>query len=460
MTRPPKIFSLLILVCLWLAGCNVAPATLPPVISLPISTSTFLPQPQETAIPVPPQTTPTALLASDQQAMNAKLIQAAESGDIPAVLTLLQEGANINRTDERGRTAVMAATHANQVETVRALIDAGADINIRDNRMDNPFLYAGAEGLLDILKLTINAGADTKLTNRFGGTALIPAAERGHVEIVRELLTRTDVDVNHVNNLGWTALLEAIILSDGGERHQQIVQLLVDHGADINISDSNGITPLEHARARGFKEIEQILLTAQARDMYMIVAAGKGELETVKQLLAQGASIAMQDDNGKTALIAAAYRNDLAIVDVLIQAGADVNIQDNTQQSAYLISTSDGYLDLLKRTLQAGADVHSTDSYNGTGLIRAADRGHVEIIQELLKTDIKIDHVNNLGWTALLEAIILGDGGPRHTEVVRLLVEAGADVNLADANGVTPLAHARQRGYVQMIEILQKAGAR
>ena len=393
--------------------------------------------------------------------MTQNLVHAANAGDTPTVQRLLQEGADINGRDELGRTAVMAATHGNHVDTVLALIEAGADINIRDNRMDNPFLYAGAEGLLDILKLTIAAGADTKLTNRFGGTALIPAAERGHVEIVRELLTHTDVDVNHVNNLGWTALLEAIILSNGGERHQQIVQMLVDHGANINIPDNDGITPLEHARARGFREIEQILLTAaQARDLGLILAAEQGDIEKVRQLLSQGASVHVQDERGITALIAAAYRNDLPIVDALIAAGADVNLQDNTKQSAYLIATSDGYLELLQRTLQAGADVHSKDSYNGTGLIRAADRGHVEIIQELLKTDINIDHVNNLSWTALLEAIILGDGGPRHTEVVRLLVEAGADVNLADGNGVTPLAHAQQRGYRQMVEILLNAGAR
>lgn len=112
------------------------------------------------------------------------------------------------------------------------------------------------------------------------------------------------------------------------------------------------------------------------------------------------------------------------------------------------------------RTLAAGADVHRTDSYNGTGLIRAAHRGHVGIIRELLKTDIKIDHVNCLGWTALPEAIILGDGGPRHTDVVRLLVEAGADVNLADACGVTPLSHARRRGHAAIAAILEAAGAR
>ncbi len=434
---------------------------------MPSATATVIPAMPTGLTGLPVTGTPTAtiqpvstLTNEQKQIMTEQLIRAAEDGDTPSVQRLLMEGADINGRDALGRTPIMAATHRNQVDVVRLLIQAGADINIRDNRMDNPFLYAGAEGLLDILRLTIDAEADTKLTNRFGGTALIPAAERGHVEIVHELLTRSDVDVNHVNDLGWTALLEAIILSNGGERHQQIVQLLVDHGADINIADKDGVTPLNHAQMRGFTEIERILNNALARDMQLITAAGQGDIETARRLLDQGASVHTRDENGRTALIAAAYRNDLAIVDVLIRAGADVNIQDNTQQSAYLITTSDGYLEMLQRTLQAGANVHSTDSYNGTGLIRAADRGHVEIIQELLKTDIQLDHINNLGWTALLEAIILGDGGPRHTEVVRLLVEAGANVNLADSNGVTPLSHARQRGYIQMIEILQNVGAR
>jgi ankyrin repeat protein len=193
--------------------------------------------------------------------------------------------------------------------------------------------------------------------------------------------------------------------------------------------------------------------------MNLIDAAGRGDLAAVEQALAQGADVHAQDRQGRTALIAAAYPNHLAVAQRLIETGADVNVQDRTQQSAYLISTSEGYVDLLKLTLAAGADVHSKDSYNGTGLIRAADRGHVEIIEELLKTDIEIDHINRLGWTALLEAIILGDGGPRHTEVVRRLVEAGVDVNLADAQGVTPLAHAQQRGYTEIAGILRAAGA-
>lgn len=196
---------------------------------------------------------------------SAQLIAAAQQGDTSTILTLIGQGTDLNGKDAKGRTAVMAATHGNHPETVKALLDAGADVNIRDDRNDNPFLYAGAEGLLEILKLAIEAGADTKLTNRYGGTALIPASERGHVEIVKELLTHSDVNVNHINNLGWTALMEAIVLSDGGTRHQQIVQLLVDHGADVQIPDKDGITPLQHARKSGFTVIEQILVKAGAR---------------------------------------------------------------------------------------------------------------------------------------------------------------------------------------------------
>nr|WP_274364142.1 MULTISPECIES: ankyrin repeat domain-containing protein [unclassified Paenibacillus] len=198
------------------------------------------------------------------ESLNRSLIQAAESGNTDKVLQLINDGADINTRDARGRTPILAATHGNKAETVKALIEAGADIHLQDNILDNPFLYAGAEGFLEIVKLLIDAGADPTITNRYGGTALILASEHGYVEVVKELLTRTEIDVNHVNNLGWTALMEAIVLNNGGERQQQVIRLLIEHGANVTIPDKNGVTPLEHAKARRFGAIVRLLVDAGA----------------------------------------------------------------------------------------------------------------------------------------------------------------------------------------------------
>jgi ankyrin repeat protein len=111
-------------------------------------------------------------------------------------------------------------------------------------------------------------------------------------------------------------------------------------------------------------------------------------------------------------------------------------------------------------TLAAGANLKDINRYGGTALIPAAHHGHVEAVKVLLATEIDKDHVNNLGWTALLEAVILGDGGAAHTEIVRLLVAAGANVNIADRDRVTPLAHARRARYSEMVRILSAAGGR
>lgn len=199
-------------------------------------------------------------------------------------------------------------------------------------------------------------------------------------------------------------------------------------------------------------------------DQQLITAAAAGDLPTVRRLLAAGASVRAVDEQQRTALVRAAYGAHLEVADALIAAGADVNTADTTRQSAYLIATSEigetAGLKLLRATLAHGADVRSLDSYNGTGLIRAADRGYVTVVRELLTTPIDIDHVNRLGWTALLEAIILGRGDAAHLEVVRVLVGAGADVNRADGSGVTPLGHARARGYADMVAVLEASGAR
>jgi len=194
-----------------------------------------------------------------------RLLAAAAAGDAGGIARALAGGANPDARDPAGTPALMLATRARSAQAVRVLIDAEADVDAQDAERFNPFLYAGAEGLLDILVLANEAGADPSITNRYGGVALIPASERGHLEIVRYLLSESDTDVDHVNELGWTALLEAVLLSDGGPRHQAIVALLIENGADVDLADRDGVRPLAHARARGHAEIARMLEAAGAR---------------------------------------------------------------------------------------------------------------------------------------------------------------------------------------------------
>jgi ankyrin repeat protein len=199
------------------------------------------------------------------EATGIGLIDAAAAGDIDGLRALLETSElDLNVRDAHGRTALMAATYANQPAAVELLLEAGANVDLQDDMLNNPFLYSGAEGLMEILELTHQAGADPAIRNRYGGVAIIPASEKGHLDAVRYLLEETDVDIDHINDLGWTALLEAVILTDGGPVFQQIVAELIAHGADVNIADADGVTPLAHARQRGYREIETQLLAAGA----------------------------------------------------------------------------------------------------------------------------------------------------------------------------------------------------
>jgi ankyrin repeat protein len=116
---------------------------------------------------------------------------------------------------------------------------------------------------------------------------------------------------------------------------------------------------------------------------------------------------------------------------------------------------------MLKLALEGGASARNiTSRYDGTALIAAAHLGHAEVVRILIAAKAPLNHVNNLGWTALMESIVLGNGGKNHTDTLKALVDAGADVNIADRQGTTPLQHARRRAYGEMARILEAAGAR
>jgi uncharacterized protein len=192
------------------------------------------------------------------------LHDAAAAGNVATVTHLIAAKVPLDEKNSNGETALLIAVQKNQLEVASTLIAAGASINAQANNKDTPWLLAGASGRTEIIRAMIPAGPNFSIRNRYGGNALIPACERGHVEAIALLLT-TKIDVNHVNDLGWTCLLEIVILGDGGERHQKAAKLVLAAGADPNLADGDGVTPLAHARARGQTAVAEMIAQAGGR---------------------------------------------------------------------------------------------------------------------------------------------------------------------------------------------------
>ncbi|MGU9938194.1 hypothetical protein F0358_07300 [Empedobacter brevis] len=197
---------------------------------------------------------------SNTEIMNEKdILNAVKNNDIQAVRKALENGADVNTTDNSRRSLLLIATNKTNIEMAKLLVKYGADVNQQADNLDSPFLYAGASGQTELVQLFLNHGARFDVFNRYNGSALIPACERGHIETVKLLANTKDYPIDHVNRLGWTGLMEAIILGDGSKKYQQIVQILKDAGAKMDIPDRDGITPLQHAQQRGYKEIVTII---------------------------------------------------------------------------------------------------------------------------------------------------------------------------------------------------------
>jgi ankyrin repeat protein len=204
----------------------------------------------------------TSTAGAHAPAVDRILLDAARTGDADGVRDALRSGARVEARDEELRSPLLLASLGSHVEAAGALVAAGADPDAQDRREDSAWLVTGVTGSVAMMRVLLPAHPDLTLCNRFGGVSLIPASERGHVEYVRAVLAETDIDVNHVNRLGWTALLEAVILGDGGRPHQQTVELLLAAGAVPDLADKDGTTPLQHAERRGFDTLAGLLREA------------------------------------------------------------------------------------------------------------------------------------------------------------------------------------------------------
>jgi ankyrin repeat protein len=347
------------------------------------------------------------------------------------------------------------------VKRAEALIEDGADVNAKDATEQSAFLIAASEGFLGLLELSLDSGADVASLDSYGGTALIRAAERGHADIVGRLL-QTKINVDHVNRLGWTALHEAIWLGKGTTSYLDTVRLLVAGGADLGIAARlDGRTPLAMAQERGFRTIERtirsVLDSSTVRgSSALLAAANAGNADRAAVAIRNGTDLEPRDNRGRTPLLLAVSNDRLAVARLLVPLGANPDAQDKQHDSPWLVTGVTGSVAMAKVLLKADPDLTLRNRFGGISIIPAAERGHVGYVRLMTTTATNVNHVNNLGWTALLEAVILGDGSQRYAQIVRILLDAGADPDLADREGVTALEHAQRRGHSQIAAELQR----
>jgi ankyrin repeat protein len=190
-------------------------------------------------------------------------------------------------------------------------------------------------------------------------------------------------------------------------------------------------------------------------------AAAQGDPAEIERLVKTGAAIEARDGHGRTPLHVAAFMHQGDAARALLRLGADANALEAQKYDIVTIAAVADDVPMLKLALAGGGSAKNiTSPYEGTALIAAAHLGHDEVVRLLIAAKAPLDHVNNLGWTALIESIVLGNGGKRHVATLDALVKAGANVNLADRGGSMPLTLARGRNYAEMVTILRAAGAR
>ena len=355
--------------------------------------------------------------------------------------------------------ALIKAAWANDVDRARHLITMGADVNAQDDTEQSAYLISTSEGYLRLLDLVLENGADVRALDSFDGTGLIRAADRGHDDIVGRLL-QTKIRVDHVNNLGWTALHEAIILGDGSQRYLDTVRALVAGGSDVTIAPrGDGIAPVQHARSRGYDDIADLVQAAERAepadpDRALLDAARSGDADRAALAIRAGAGLETRDDRDRTPLLLASTFDRVEVARLLVGLGADPDALDDQHDTAWLVTGVTGSVAMLETLLPADPDLTIENRFGGISVIPASERGHVAYVRRVVRTDIDVNHINDLGWTAMLEAVILGDGSRPYQQIVQILLDAGADPSIADKDGVTALEHAQQAGYAEIARLV------
>ncbi|OQR87402.1 hypothetical protein ACHHYP_08891 [Achlya hypogyna] len=438
------------------------------------------------------------------QAMDTPLLIASARGEVAAVQQLIDQGDDLNQVSNIGTTPLFTAASNGHLAVVEALIAAGADLNQASTKGWTPINSAAEEGHLTVVEALIAAGADLNLANANGSTPINSPADNGNLAVI-EALFAARADLNQANAYGQTPINAAAI-----NGHLAVVEALIAAGADLNQATATGWTPINSAADEGHLAVVEALIRAGA-DFYrsnlisrapranadgnghtstvaaldaaqqLVEAVASGAVSRVRNLLAQGVSANAVNKYGYSlcTLFAPAWFPSASSVDesvdiikLLLDAGANVNRLQKDRSIPLALAARHGRDDAVALLLGADADFSCADSDGNTALHCAASHGHEGIVRQLINAGASLQQQNKRNQTprdmavikghtaivsvldgfCLFEAVTAGDAA-RTTE----LINHGADANVTNNAGETPLHVAVRCNRQPLLELLLRA---
>ncbi|XP_077999520.1 ankyrin repeat domain-containing protein 17-like isoform X2 [Glandiceps talaboti] len=417
------------------------------------------------------------------------LVDACTEGDVNAVRKLLDEGRSVHETTEEGESLLSLACSAGYYELAQVLLAMHANVEDRGIKGDcTPLMEASSGGYCDIIRLLLAHGADVNAQSSTGNTPVMYACNAGHEDTVRLLLDH-GANLEDVNENGHTPLMEAssaghvivskLLIERGAQinahsgefkesaltlacykGHLEMVKLLLEAGADHEHKTDEMHTALMEAAMDGHVEVAKLLLDhgaqvnmpADSFESPLTLAACGGHVELAALLIGQGANIEEVNDEGYTPLMEAAREGHEEMVDLLLAQDANIYAQtEETQETALTLACCGGFLEVADILLQAGADIEQGCS---TPLMEASQEGHLELVKFLLDKGANVHAETSTGDTALTLSCENG-----HTDVADVLMAAGAELEHESEGGRTPLMKAARAGHLCTVQFLISRGA-
>ncbi|KAJ5914570.1 hypothetical protein N7504_003453 [Penicillium tannophilum] len=302
-------------------------------------------------------------------------------------------------------------------------------------------------------------GEDQSVPQNMPDCPLYYAAWLGLDETVEFLIRSYKGRINEQGNMGRTALVAAC-----GRGELGIAQSLLNNGADLTIMDDDGATPLAVSCLNGHYEVAKLLLVNGADikipenclAIPICCAAIGGHLRITELLLDHGADIEAQHINKRTPLHMAVDEGHIELVKLLLNKGADIKTPDTVGRVPFYTAARNGSIKIVEILHDYGPDINvSTQTQNWTPLNVAAHLGHAEVIKFLIEKGADISKPNSTGWTPVYSA---AEGG--HLEVVKILVGNGADIDIPNNTSMTPLYGAALKNHPHVVEYLLEKGAK